>query len=444
MEMHIVESLKQQCSGEVILPGDAGYDAARTSYARQGSPDMVVRVRSAKDVSAAVRCAVANNIPVAVRSGGHSVAGHSTCDGGMIIDCSRIDAVQVLDQAAGRVRIGTGATWKMVAEALRPHGLAISSGDSTSVGVGGLTLGGGVGWMVRKYGLAIDNLVAAEIVTADGSIRTVSADEHPDLFWAIRGGGGNFGIVTYFEFTAAHISGVRSGMIIYDTQGLPALLTAWRNVMRTAPEELSVMFLLMPSFFGNPPSAIAWCCYAGEDADAASRAIDPLLKCGTVLQNNVVAKAYADVLEEPHPPEGVKATVRNGFVSEWSEALNTVIAEHHCRETGPVLQLRSMGGAVNRVGPDETAFAHRRSEVLLISAAFTPLDATPEQEAQALIPWNSMAPFTNGAYINFFSTATPTETAAGYPAGTYARLASVKKRYDPENLFRQNFNILPR
>jgi FAD/FMN-containing dehydrogenase len=439
----IYESLKQECTGEIILPGDAGYDAVRTTYTTQGTPEVVVRVRHAQDVAAAVRFAVKHGLSVAVRSGGHSIAGHGTNTDGMVIDCSAMNAVQVVDHGTRRVRIGTGATWKMVADALKQLGWALSSGDSTSVGVDGLTLGGGIGWMVRKYGLTIDNLLSAEIVTADGTVRTVSADTHPDLFWALRGGGGNFGVVTQFEFTAAPVTEVYSGTIVYATDGLPALIKGWRDHLRTAPDELSVMFLLMPAFFGNPPSAVAWCCYAGNDAEGAARAVDPLLKCGTVLQNNVVLKAYADVLEEPHPPEGVKINVTNGFVPELTDELVELIAAHHCRETSPMLQFRTMGGAVNRIDPAATAFAHRSSEMLFISATFLPLDCTPAQEAEAMVPWNSIAPYTSGAYVNFFSTASPAATAAGYPDATYERLKEIKKKYDPHNLFRRNINIVP-
>lgn len=437
------EELVKEISGEVIFPGDPLYHTVSTSYAGKGAPAVVVRPHNAGDIAAAIRFAWKNALVISVRSGGHSVAGHCTNNGGIIIDCSLMNGVEVLDAAQRLVRIGTGSTWKNAATILSDYGLAISSGDSTSVGVGGLTLGGGVGWMVRKYGLTIDSLVSAKMVTAEGNILRVSNDEHADLFWAIRGGGGNFGVVTEFEFIAQPVPFVHSGMIVYELKDLPSLLKGWRDHMRGAPDELTVMFLMMPAFFGNPPTALAWCCYAGEDESAAKDAIDPLLTIGTVVQNGVVRKKYADVLEEPHPPEGVKAIVNNGFVNELTDELIDRIAAMHCKEESPVLQLRSVGGAMNRVHAASTAFAHRSAEVLMISAAFVPTDATAEQTASAQAMWNVLAPFTSGAYANFFSSDGASVSAAVYPPATMKRLREVKKSYDPENIFCRNVNIIP-
>lgn len=282
-----------------------------------------------------------------------------------------------------------------------------------------------------------------EIVTADGKILRSSIDEHPDLFWAIRGGGGNFGVITYFEFAAAAVTDVYSGTIIYALEDLPSLLKKWRDHMRKAPDDLTVMFLLMPAFFGNPPSALAWCCYVGDDEAGAKKAIDPLLNIGPVVQNNVVKKPYSAVLEEPHPPEGVKITVKNGFVQNFSDELIEAIVSTHCKESSPALQLRSVGGTMNRVDPAATAFAHRSSEVLMISATFVPMNATEEETMKAMIPWKTIAPFISGAYVNFFSTANEEDIAAAYPKITYERLAKIKSLYDPGNIFNQNYNVLP-
>lgn len=438
-----INILRQSFSGEIILPDDGAYEHARASYTHKGSPAVVLRPRTANDVAAAVRFAREQSLVISLRSGGHSVAGHSTNNDGAVIDMSAMNSVEVIDKTNRIVRIGTGATWKKVAASLQEHGLAISSGDSTSVGVGGLVLGGGIGWMVRKYGLTIDNVVGAEIVTADGSILRVSSSEHQDLFWGLRGGGGNFGVASYFDIAAAPVTDVYSGIITYALEDLPALLKGWRDHMRSTTDDLTVMLLLMPSMFGNPPSVLAWCCYAGDDETGMEKAIDPLLTIGTVVQNNIIKKPYASILEEPHPPEGVKINVRNGFVKEFSDELINAISSTHCKEISPALQLRSVGGAMNRIDPTATAFAHRTSEVLMISATFIPLDASPEHEEAAMIPWKTIAPFTSGAYVNFISTATDKEIKAAYPPATYNRLARLKEQYDPENIFHQNYNIKP-
>ena len=438
-----IDALKQNFFGTIIMPTDDAYEEARKSYVSKGTPAIVLRPNTSGDVVVALQFAKSNSLIISIRSGGHSVAGFCTNNGGIIIDLSMMNTVEVIDKVNSIVRIGAGATWKKVAATLQEHGLALSSGDSTSVGVGGLALGGGIGWMVRKYGLTIDSLKAAEIVTADGKILRTAATEYPDLFWAIRGGGGNFGIVTYFEFAAKPVDKVFSGMIIYAMENLSGLLKGWRDVMRASSEDLTVMFLVMPSFFGNPPSAIAWCCYAGDDETEAMKSIDPLLHIGTVVQNTVIKKNYADVLEEPHPPEGVKAIVTNGFVEQINDELIHAIASTHGKEVGPALQLRYVKGAMNRINSDATAFAHRSGEILLISAAFVPLEATQSEIDQAMIPWRTISPFTKGAYVNFFSSVNKEDIAVVYPQETYNRLAAVKKIYDPQNVFNQNYNIKP-
>lgn len=436
-----IQTLKHEFSGEVILPGNGTYEQARNSFIHKGSPAVVLRPATASDVAAAIRFGRMNALTISVRSGGHSGAGLSTNNGGLVIDLSSMSTVEVIDKQKNLVRIGSGATWKIVATTLGEHGLALSSGDTTSVGVGGLALGGGIGWMVRKYGLTIDRMRAAEIVTADGKILRTSADEHPDLFWAIRGGGGNFGVATFFEFEAVRIGQIYSGMIIYSLENLPALLKGWRDYMRIATEDLTVMFLLMPAMMGNPPSAIAWCCYAGDNEAEAKKVIDPLLKIGTVVQNMVTKKNYADVLEEPHPPQGVQIFVQNGFTENFSNEFVDTVATHYGKDNSPVLQIRSCGGAMKRVDPDATAFAHRNAEALFVSAAFVPMDASAGDIEKAMIPWKSISPFTSGAYVNFFSEATEKEVSAAYPKATYERLAKIKKQYDPQNIFNQNYNV---
>lgn len=310
------------------------------------------------------------------------------------------------------------------------------------MGVAGLALAGGVGWMVRRDGLTIDNVVAVELVTADGQLLRVSKDEHQDLFWGVRGGGGNFGIATSFEFIAHPVDHVYSGTIMYDMKDLRQLLQGWRDYIRTAPEELTTMFLVMPAnpaFADTPASAIIMLCYAGGEEAEVMQTIEPLLNLGTVLNKDIQRKAYADVLEEAHMPQGFKVITNNAFVRTLSEELIDVI----CNNGDQILQIRSLGGAMNRVAANATAFAHRDSEVLIVAPTFVVLDADDTAVETALRPWRAIEAFSNGAYCSFFSEPTDKALAAAYPPATHNRLARIKQQYDPDNLFSRNYNIKP-
>lgn len=439
-----LDVLRQDVAGEVLAPGDAGYDDACVTYAAKGEPEVVVRPRDAAEVAAALRHAVSNSLVVSVRSGGHSALGFGTNTGGLVIDLTAVNGVEVLDPTEGFVRIGAGATWGEVAAGLQQHGLALSSGDTRSVGVGGLTLGGGVGWLVRKHGLTIDSMVAAEVVTADGRILRASEHENPDLFWAIRGGGGNFGVVVSFDFVAQPLRTVHAGTIAYRLDDLQLLLKGWREHMRTAPEELSTTFVLMPAFGGNPAAAMVFCCYAGDDNDTAMAAIDPLLRVGTVTHTDIAHKDYAEMLEDAqHPPEGIRMIVQNTLVPSLSdEIIADLDAAYGAGESGVVF-LRALGGAVTRVAPESTAFAHRGAEAMVVSGTIVPADASDAEVDVAMKPWRTIVSSGSGAYANFQGTATDEDIAAIYPPATYARLAGVKTAYDPTNLFNLNHNIKP-
>jgi FAD/FMN-containing dehydrogenase len=434
--------VKQKFSGEVILPEDNAYEQARNALFAKGSPAIVFRPKDNDDVAAAIKYARDNSLKLSVRSGGHSGAGFSTNDGGVVIDMSLINKVELIDKEKNIVRLGGGAKWGAVAKALDAYHLAISSGDTVSVGVGGLTLGAGIGWMVRKHGLAIDNLLSAEIVTADGKTLRASLAENPDLFWALRGGGGNFGVVTYFEFAAHPVSKVYAGTIVYGLDNLPELITGWRDGMRSAPEELTTMLVTLSSFMGMPPSAIVMCCFAGDDKAAADKALEPFRHLGKVLSDDVKEKHYYEVLEEAHPPEGMYVINKNGFAQDFSDELIKVIADSYTGDTGPILQIRSLGGAMKQVPAEATAFAYRDSEVMIVTPAFVKPDAVAADKAKALETWDKIHPFTKGGYIGFFSERDE-DIATMYPAAAYERLAKVKKTYDPDNIFDQNFNVKP-
>lgn len=436
-------TLRQAVNGEVILPEDASYEQVRNSFAVSGSPAVVVRPLSESDVALAIAYAQENDLLLSVRGGGHNAAGLSTNEGGLVIDLSKMNKVEIIDSAQHVVRVGGGATWGEVAAFLHEKGLALSSGDTNSVGVGGLTLGGGIGWMVRKYGLAIDSLIAAELVTADGRTLEVSTEKHPDLFWAIRGGGGNFGVVTHFTFVAHPVGKVFAGKITYTLDNLPELLKGWRDYMRTADENLTTTILIMPSFGGNPPALNLLCCYAGDDKAAATKAIDPLRQFGKVVQDDVAEKDYPDVLEDVPRPQGMRALVSNIIAKECSDELIQAIVAATGQQAPPILQIRSLGGAMARVPMDATAMAWRDCEIMLVGVSLLPPAAPPTAEQNALALWKTIAAFGSGAYTNFISTATAKDIAMIYPEETYRRLAKVKAQYDPQNVFNQNYNVKP-
>lgn len=327
-----------------------------------------------------------------------------------------------------------------MAKFLGPHGLAISSGDTKTVGVGGLVVGGGIGWMVRKYGLTIDNVVAAQIVTADGTVLHASQTVNPDLFWAVRGGGGNVGIVTYFDIIAEPISEVFWGTITYNMDDMSQVLKGWRDTMRTAPLELTTMAMALPAGFGpGTPALMVMVCYAGSDESAAMKAIEPLRHIATPLHADISKQPYTKALGDAHLAPNMQVINHNVFVQDFSDELIDTISA----QKGQILQIRSVGGAMNRVPADATAFAHRDSEALIVGPVFMPLTATPEEIDAALGPWRKIAAFGNGAYANFFSETTDVQVEAAYPSVVRDKLARIKATYDPQNIFNQNLNVKP-
>jgi FAD/FMN-containing dehydrogenase len=337
--------------------------------------------------------------------------------------------------------VGGGATWGRVAAALDPLGWGISAGDTSSVGVGGLTLGGGVGWMVRRDGLAIDNLVGARVVTADGRLLTASAHENPDLFWALRGGGGNFGVVVDLDFRAQPAGTVRFGRVTYRLDDPVDLLRRWRDVMRSAPEELSSTLALLPRVPGTPPTAAVVLCHAGDDTTAS--AVEPLLGIGTVTDRRISSCRYATILEDAEPPDGVRLVLRNALVRTLDDAVLAAVARCHAGRVPTAIAVRSLGGAFGRVPAEATAFAHRDAEAMVVGLLVVPSATTDAEIGRALVPWRAVAARGVGTYTNFQGSATAADVAAAYPPRTYARLSAVKHAYDPGNRFARNHNIVP-
>jgi len=419
-----------------IRPGDAEYDAARTTIAGTAEPAVVLRPSDTAEVVAALGYVREAGLELAVRSGGHNALGFGNSDGGAVLDVSRLHSVELL--ADGVVRLGAGATWGPAAARLAEHGLAITSGDTVSVGVGGLVQAGGIGWMVRKYGLTIDSVVGAELVTAAGDVVRADAGTNPDLFWALRGGAGNFGVVTAFEIQAQPVSTVHFGTIAFSLDDVPQLLKGWAELMRTAPDELSTSLVLMPGFGDFPPGAVLYVCYCGDDITV----LDSVRSLGTVVGDTVSEKPYADVLEEAHPPEGIAPVIGNTFLESLSGGCIDAIAAVY-GQGGRVVFLRSLGGAMSRPGAEDTAFAHRSAEVLVVSAKFLPVGAPDELVAAARAEWQTIGRHGIGSYAGFLGSDTDDDIAALWPPATLARLSEVKRAWDPDNVFRRNFNVRP-
>lgn len=438
----MIDELRDGRAGTVMFPEDAGWGENPPIYVPHGDPVAVVRPRTAQEVGEALRLAATEGIAVGVRSGGHGSA-HFDIEGGLVIELSNFTAIEV---EGTTVRVGGGATWGEVAVELGRHGLALTSGDTASVGVGGLTLGGGIGWLVREYGLAFDSLIAAEVVLPSGEAVSASADEHSDLFWALRGGGGNFGVVTTFVFEAHRLDGVVFGTLDFAAERAAEVLKGWREVMRSAPEQLNSTFLSMPAMGpGMQPTAQLIVLHSGRDVAAAEQYLARLRELPGYLREEVAAMDYADSLDESHPFEGEVPTIvgATGFAPDLGDdAIDTIMAAHTSLGAA-VLMLRYLRGAYNRVPVDATAWAHRDAEVMVMAAAFLQPNAPADQVDEVHAKWHPVLAYTMGTYGNFADRVGDDITTLMYPPATLARLRGIKRAYDPQNLLRANHNVAP-
>jgi FAD/FMN-containing dehydrogenase len=333
-----------------------------------------------------------------------------------------------------------------VAVELGRHRLALSSGDTKSVGVGGLTLGGGIGWFVRERGLALDSLMAAEVVLPSGEVVTASAEEHPDLFWALRGGGGNFGVVTTFVFEAHPLDGVVFGTLDFAAEAATAVLRGWRDVMRAAPEQFNSTFLSMPAMGPGMDAAVQLIVlHPGRDGATAEHYLAQFRALPGYRGEDVAAKDYVDALDDAHPFEGETPTIvgATGFTADLGDDAIDVIVEAHASMGPAVLMARYLRGAYNRVPADATAWAHRDAEVMVMTAAFLPPNAPADQVDEVHAKWEPVLAYTTGTYGNFADRAGDDITTLMYPPATLARLRGVKRAYDPQNLLRANHNVAP-
>ena len=447
-----IGELAAQVSGRVIAPGDAEYDDARTvmygGFDRR--PAVIVRAADARDVAAVIALARQTGLELAVRSGGHSGAGHSTTDGGIVLDLRDLKSLEI-DIAARTAWAETGLTADEFTSAVNRHGMATGFGDTGSVGIGGLTLGGGVGFLVRKHGLTIDSLLAADIVTADGRLLRVDASTHPDLFWAIRGGGGNFGVVTRLQFRLHPVDRVVGGMLLLpataetvagfvaEAELAPQDLTTIANVMNCPP-----MPFVPPELHGSLV-IMALVCYAG-DVDAGQRALAPFRSLATPIADLVQEVSYPEIFPPEDPDYHPTAVSRTMFVDSIDEGAARAIVDRLEASDASlrVAQIRVLGGAMARVPADATAFAHRSSRIMVNIAAFYdgPEDRTIKDAWVAGLV-GDLHQEDHGAYVNFLADEGADQVRAAYPGRTWDRLAAVKRRYDPNNLFRLNQNVPP-
>ncbi|GAA0807577.1 LLM class flavin-dependent oxidoreductase [Spirilliplanes yamanashiensis] len=418
-----------------VAPGDPDYPRVRNTYLRGGRPGIVLRASSAAAVADALAFAAAHpDLPFGVRSGGHGISGRSTNHGGIVLDVGALNAVEVLDERRRLIRVGPGARWGEVARALHPYGWALSSGDYGGVGVGGLATAGGIGWLARRHGLTIDHLRAAEVVLADGRTVRADADTHPDLFWAVRGAGGNVGVVTAFEFTADPVGDVGWARFVVGADDPAALLVAWGAAVEAAPRDVSGQLIMGPTRPGRPAYAQLMAMVDNADPDAVVAALTPLAAAGPLYDQQVVMTSYAAVMDNAAPGHhrgSGEPVTRSALVTHLTPEFAAAAAALLAGGAAHWFQIRTVGGAVADVPPDHTAYAHRSANfsVIAMGADAGRLDAA----------WAGLAPHVDGLYLSFDTRLD--RVADAFPPATLARLRDVKRRYDPGALFRDNFSV---
>lgn len=452
-----VEELAARVRGKLLLEGDAGYDEARRIWNAMidRRPALIVQCLGAADVMAAVNFARDHEILVSVRGGGHNIAGNAVCDGGLMIDLSQMRLVTV-DPEGRRARVGPGATLGDVDHETQAFGLATPLGINSTTGVAGLTLGGGFGWLSPKYGMAIDNLLSVDIVTADGKMRRASADENADLFWAVRGGGGNYGVITSFEFQLHPVGPqVLAGMIVYPIDQARAVLRQYRDFVGSMPDHMSVWAVMrkapplpfLPAeVHGKEILALA-AFYAGEAGEGESR-IEPLRRFGTPLGEHVGWQPYTawQQVLDPLLAAGARNYWKSHNFREFPDGLIDVLVEYAMKLPSPHCEVACalLGGEAGRISADSTAYPHRDARfVLNLHGRWE----TPAED-EAGIKWardcfSAAAPYaTGGVYVNFLTQEETDRVATAY-GPNYGRMLELKNKYDPKNLFRLNQNIVP-
>jgi FAD/FMN-containing dehydrogenase len=446
-----VDDLRTRFSGRVVQPDDPEYDALRVVVlgGADPRPAVIARPLDDADVAAAVAFARDAGLPLAIRSGGHSGAGHGSVDGGLVVDLRDMRAVDV-DPGDRTAWVEAGATAGETTAATAAHGLAVGVGDTGSVGVSGITLGGGVGFLSRAHGLTVDNLLAADVVLADGRVVRADADRHPELFWALRGGGGNFGVVTRFRFRLHPLDGVTGGMLLLPASA--SVVAGFLGALQDGPDELTAIVNVMPC----PPlpfvpaehhgslAVMALVCWSGPP-EAADAALAPIRALAEPIADLVRPVAYPELFPPADPEYHPTAVARTLLLDHVDLPLAEALLDRLRALDGMrVVQLRALGGAIGRVPADATAFAHRSSRLMGNVAAFV---TGPDDRAERTAWVEGTAAVLDqgdaGAYVNFLGDEGPARVRAAYPGATWDRLAAAKAAYDPGNLFRRNQNVPP-
>jgi len=455
-DVHL-DDLTRTVRGAVLTPGDAGYDEARALWNARFDrrPDLIVRCANAEDVRTAVSFARDNGLRLSVKGGGHAFSANTVADGGLLIDLSPMKGVEV-DPTSQTVRVEAGAKWGEVDPLVQAHGLASPGGTVSTVGVAGYTLGGGAGYLARRYGMAIDNLLSLDVVTADGELRHVSEARHPDLFWALRGGGGNFGVATRFEFRLHEVGPqVLAGQVFHRLEDAPRVLRVYRDFMAAAPEDVQCypFFLRVPPINLFPEEhhgtlaldLVVFHARTGTEAEATLR---PLVEAGDPFLAFVGPQPYLDVLKtfDAGLPSGQRYESRSHDLPAITDAVIDTVMEHVSGMVGDFTSayLGGLGGAIARVDPAATAFPHRDAAFSFhIMAGWT----APEQDAE-VTAWTrrfheAMTPHaTGGVYVNVLGHGETSRVHAAY-GENWERLVELKRIWDPDNLFRTNHNIPP-
>src|SRR6202047_905863 len=440
-----IERFQTAFRGEVIQPTDFGYERARKIWnaSIDKHPGIIARCSGVADVVAAVNFARENELLVAVRGGGHNVSGKALCDDGIVIDLSGMKGIHV-DAKNHSARVQGGATLRDVDRETHVFGLAVPAGIVSKTGIAGLTLGGGVGWLVRKYGLTCDNVLSFDLVTANGELRVASVSENEDLFWALRGGGGNFGIVTSFEFRVHPVSTVLGGLVMYPRDRAVEVLQFYRDFTQSAPEELTAYAALVHTPDGIPAVAVI-ACYCGDAAEG-EEVLKPLRTFNSPMVDVIQIMPFPQMqtLLDAAFPDGNQNYWKSTFVRELSDDAIVVLVEHANRATSPLsgVVIEYYGGVASRVGVSETAFAQRQAQYsVLFLAQWVDLG-----EAQRHIGWarglaDSMRPFSSGAFFLNYLGEEGADTIKAAFGPNYDRLTAIKKKYDPKNFFCMNQNI---
>jgi FAD/FMN-containing dehydrogenase len=440
-----IKSFRSVFYGDVFEPSDVGYNEARQIWNASVSkhPRVIARCSGVADVITAVNFGRSNHLLTAIRGGGHNVGGRALCDDGLVIDLSRMRSVFV-QEATGRVRVQGGATLGDLDRETHVFGLAVPCGIVPKTGIGGLTLGGGVGWLVRKYGMSIDNLLSSQVVTADGRVLTASASENDDLFWALRGGGGNFGVVTSFEFQAHAVSTILGGLLLYPREMAMDVIRHFRDYMVAAPDELTAYAALLHGPDGSPLVGVIPC-YCGNVADG-ERVLQPLRRFGSPVVDGIQAMPFPAMqsLLGPSFPDGNHNYWKSTLQRELSDDAISAIVEHANRLRSPLsfVVLEYYGGAAGRVSSEATAFPHRNLpwDILFIAQWTDPAQTNLHRD-WARSGEEVLRPFSENAHLLSALDVEPEDVIKTAFGPNLPRLAAIKKKYDPANFFRVNHNI---